>query len=446
MEGDQWRSWLQNSLSELQNKQLLRTLRPLEPIKSGTKALIDYRELTAWLDDGPQTSEIGMPLGASERASSNKVLKLFSLNDYMGLANHPSVCEAAAAAVRKVGQGLRSSALVGGHTTYHAELEQELAELKCTEACLLYPTGFAANLGVVTALGSGADVAIFSDELNHASIIDGARLASKSGARVHVYRHNDLQHLDALLTACQQRRKLVITDSLFSMDGDFADLEGLAQLRRSHGFMLAVDEAHATLVCGPRGGGGAEMMGVEEEVDVHVGTLSKAFGVQGGFVCCTRGVRSWLLNRGRPLVYSTALPVPVVAAASEALRVSSREAWRRTHLWQLVNRLGTALGVPAQSPIIPVVLGRESATLQAGRALLRAGLHVPAIRPPTVAPGSCRLRISLSAEHTHADVDELVAAMRESGVIAQAHAYAQSIGHKATTTATLPHTQLPSRL
>ncbi|EFJ39865.1 hypothetical protein VOLCADRAFT_78219 [Volvox carteri f. nagariensis] len=351
-------------------------------------------------------------------------VRLFSLNDYLGLASHPEVAEAAARAAKQVGMGPRSSALVAGYTHSHRQLEEGLAELKGTQDCLLFPTGFAANLAVMTSLSyaapptSGTDgsssssssLAIFSDELNHASIIDGARLASRSAGsgggggggavQLHVYRHNDLGHLEV---GC-----------LFSMDGDFADLRGLAALRRRHPFLLAVDEAHGTLVCGEGGGGAAEATGV----DLHIGTLSKAFGALGGFVACSGPMKQLLLNRGRAFVYSTSLPVPIVEAAAAALRVSKRESWRRTHVWSLVRRLGSGLGVPALSPVVPLVVGPEGPTLELSSMLLQEGLmHVPAIRPPTVPPGTCRLRVSLSAAHSYEDVDELIRLVRRSGVV-----------------------------
>jgi len=185
-------------------------------------------------------------------------------------------------------------------------------------------------------------------------------------------------------------RVMLVTDSLFSMDGDFADLPALARLRARYGFMLVVDEAHATLVLGERGAGAAEAMGVADQVDVHVGTLSKAFGSMGGFVATTRSLKELLINTGRAYVYSTALPLPVVAAAQAALAVSHRESWRRDHVWALVRQLGSALGVPALSPVIPLVVGTEEEALRLGSMMLRKGMHVPVIRPPTVPQGTCR--------------------------------------------------------
>ncbi|EFN55853.1 hypothetical protein CHLNCDRAFT_22749 [Chlorella variabilis] len=325
-------------------------------------------DIEAWVTGQPPTSA---NLPSPAECPDLRVVKLFSLNDYLGLSTHPAVRQAAADAALQCGNGPRSSALVGGYTSWHAELERGLAALKGTEDCLLFPTGFAANLAVASALCQDGGVVVLSDELNHASIVDGARLGRRGGSRLLVYRHNDLAHLEQLLT------EQVPPDSLFSMDGDFANLRGLARLKRRHAFLLVVDEAHATLVCGARGGGAAEMLGVASDVDLHVGTLSKAFGCLGGFVACSRGWKDFLVNRGRSQVFSTALPVPVVAAALAALR---REA------------------------------------VDASMQLLRAGFHVPAIRPPTVPPGTSRLRVSLSAAHTEDDLQQLIDGLRECGV------------------------------
>jgi 8-amino-7-oxononanoate synthase len=390
----------------------------------------------------------GAGAAAPPRSHAPTLITLFSTNDYLGLSAHPAVRAAAADAAAAVGCGPRASALVpGGYTRSAAALEAGLATLKGTPACLLFSSGYAANAAVLAALASGPGAAIFSDALNHASIVDGARLAARSGAALCVYPHGDLGALDAALAAAPPgARKLVITDSLFSMDGTFADLKGLVALKQKHGCLVVVDEAHATLVCGPGGGGATEAAGVSHLIDVHVGTLSKAFGAHGGFACCSGGVRALLLNAGRAFAFSTTLPAPAIAAAAAALHVATvTEPWRRQAVWAHVAAVGAALGDPpvdfgaarfgrvdsdydpiagrravrraASSPIIPIILGSESRALAAGAALLsRWALHVPAIRPPTVPQGTARLRVSLSAAHGEGDVGALVGALRAEGL------------------------------
>ncbi|KAJ1625403.1 pyridoxal phosphate-dependent transferase, partial [Pavlovales sp. CCMP2436] len=339
-------------------------------------------------------------------------LVLFAANDYLGLSAHPAVRAAAAAAAAEFGCGPRSSALVSGYTHAHRELESALAALKGKEEALLLPTGYAANLAVLGALCESVDVAIFSDALNHASIVDGCRLATRgTGAQLHVYRHCDLGHLDELLRASGAARKLIVSDSLFSMDGDYADVPGLARLRARHGALLVLDDAHASLVCGERGGGVAQMQGVgSEHVDVTVGTLSKAFGAHGGFVACSREVKQLLVSRGRAVIYSTALPAPAVAAASAALRTDT--VGLRAKLWRNVALFAAETGLPKLvSPIVAIIVGDEDKALRLSAQLIELGFFVPAIRPPTVPAGTSRLRLTLSAAHSEEDVRALAAAL-----------------------------------
>jgi 8-amino-7-oxononanoate synthase len=265
---------------------------------------------------------------------------------------------------------------------------------------------------------------VFSDALNHASLVDGARLAARAGAAVHVYRHCDAGHLGALLAASPARRKLILTDSLFSMDGDFAPLAALAALRAAHGAFLLVDDAHATLVCGRGGEGGAAGAGVAPgDVDAHVGTLSKAVGAQGGFVACSGALKALLVTTARGQVYSTALPLPTVASASAALAAARAEPWRRAAVWARVRQLAARTGLRCDSPIVAIHVGGEAEALAASAALLSLGFHVPAIRPPTVPAGTCRLRVALSAAHTAADVDALADALARVGVLRGAAAH-----------------------
>jgi 8-amino-7-oxononanoate synthase len=376
------------------------------------------RAVTAWVEEAlAAIEERGrtrrlvpvVPRSAVEVEVAGRRVRLFSSNDYLGLSRHPEVCEAAAAAARERGMGPRAASLVCGYTDEHEALEADLARLKGTEAALLFPTGFMANLAALGAT-AGRDATIFSDELNHASIVDGCRLAR---ARVEVYRHGDVEHLESLLAASTARRKVVVTDTVFSMEGDLAPLAEIVALRERHDFLLVTDEAHATLVFGPRGGGVAEALGVAWGVDLHVGTLSKAVGALGGYVASSARVRDLVLNTARPYVFTTALPAPVVAAARAALAVARRDAAIRERLWDRAGELGRALGRDLASPIAPIRIGDEARALAASRALLERGLHVTAIRPPTVPPGGSRLRVTVSAAHTARDVADLAEALRE---------------------------------
>ena len=411
-----WVAWAEAQLGELAERRLLRSLRSLTPQPSPNgvaAALVGDATYQQMLDNVPSTGEV-------EAASGGRRLTIFAANDYLGLSAHPAVRQAAAAAALAHGSGPRGSALVCGYTHVHRELETALAALEQAEEALLFPTGYAANLAVLGAFADSPQCAIFSDELNHASIVDGARLASRgAGASLHVYRHSDLDDLDRLLRASTAPRKLIVSDSLFSMDGDLADVRGLVRLRNRHGALLCLDEAHATLVFGERGGGLAESAGVAAEVDLHVGTLSKAFGSFGGFVACSRAHKQLLLCRGRPAIYSTALPVPAVAAALASLKAATPEL--RATLWKRVETFGAASGLRPHSAIVPIVVGEEAAALTASARLLRQGLLVPAIRPPTVPKGTARLRVALSAAHSHEEVLALAAAIRELGPPSAAH-------------------------
>jgi 8-amino-7-oxononanoate synthase len=334
----------------------------------------------------------------------------FASNDYLGLSCHPTVVTAAHTALDRWGAGASASRLVTGSRPVHAELERELAEWKGTEAAVCFPTGFAANLGVLSVLG-GPGVRVFSDELNHASIIDGCRL---SRSLLSVYRHADLDHLEELLTASDSVSAapvLVVTDSVFSMDGDVAALDELIELCLRHGAILVVDEAHA--VMGPHL---APSLSVEVRSHiVRVGTLSKTLGALGGFVAASRDVVDLLINRARSYIFSTALPPADAAAALAALRIlrSAEGDVLVARLASLVAQLSAAgiAGPDHPSPIVPVLLGAEEAAIDASAALLDAGLWVPAIRPPTVPAGTSRLRVTLSAAHEDAQIARLVDAL-----------------------------------
>jgi 8-amino-7-oxononanoate synthase len=344
------------------------------------------------LVDRPATST-GAPAGSSSVVS-------FASNDYLGLSAHPSVIAGAHRAVDRWGTGSGASRLVTGSRPVHAELEEALATWKGCDRAVVFPTGFAANLSVLTVFGTeGAH--IFSDELNHASIIDGCRLAR---AESTVYRHGDLDHLEDLLGA-GSGRPVIVTDTVFSMDGDRADLEGLVDLAGRHGALLVLDEAHAVL--GPElppGAAGTATL-------LRVGTMSKTLGSLGGFVAGPAQFVELLVNRARPYIFTTATSPADAAAALVAVGiVSSKEgAALRRRLSTLVERVASAVGRGGHgSPIIPVVIGAEDDAMSASADLLARGQWVPAIRPPTVPAGTSRLRITLSSLHTDAQVDRLI--------------------------------------
>lgn len=345
-----------------------------------------------------------------------RVLCLAS-NNYLGLAAHPEVVEAAAEAARRFGAGAGSARLVTGGLVLHDELEARLAAFKGTEAALLFSSGYLANLGTVAALVGPGDV-VFSDSLNHASIIDGCRL---SKAEVQVYRHADADHLAERLgawrrTAAPAARALVVTDSVFSMDGDVAPLPDIAAACERHGAILMADEAHATGVVGPGGRGAVAGYGLERRVGVVMGTLSKALGAAGGFIAGSADLCAYLRNRARSFVFDTALPPPTVAAALASLDVLEREPERPVRARRLAGRLATGIrtaGYEVADPpaaVLPVLVGAPDAALGLSARLLDAGVLVTAIRPPSVPQGTSRLRATVMATHTDADIDRAVAA------------------------------------
>jgi len=326
----------------------------------------------------------------------------FASNDYLGLTAHPAVKAAAVEATQRWGAGSGASRLVVGSRPIHHELEDAIAQWRRTDAAVLFPTGFAANLGLLATLG-GPGVVIHSDELNHASIIDGCRMARANGAAVHPYRHLDLNHLGSNLEGHAGARQVVVTDTVFSMDGDVALIDELASLCARYGALLVVDEAHAVLEPSP-----API--VNGTTVIQVGTLSKTLGALGGFVAGPTSLVDLLINRARTYIFTTA-PSPADSAAAFAaigILQTSEGAALRTRLRQHIDRVSP--GHP--SAIIPVILGDEAAALAASQQLLELGLLVPAIRPPTVAVGSSRLRIALSAAHTDGQIDDLLSALR----------------------------------
>lgn len=340
-----------------------------------------------------------------------------SSNNYLGLAGHPALKRAAAEALERHGCGAGASRLLSGTLPLHAELETALAAFKRTEAALVFGSGYHANLGVIPALAGPGDT-VLSDELNHASIIDGCRL---SRARVQAFRHRDVGHLEELLAAAPAGQRLIVTDSVFSMDGDLAPLEAIVTLaRRYHGWVM-VDEAHATGVFGPGGAGVVEALGLQGQVEIQMGTLSKALGSFGAYVAGSRALIDWLINRARSFIFSTALPPSILGAARAALAIVRDEPERRRRLWdnarrlsEGLSRLGYRLGDTA-SPIVPVLIGDEARTMALSAALLERGVFAQGIRPPTVPPGTARLRVTPTAVLTDADLERALLAFAEAG-------------------------------
>jgi len=354
---------------------------------------------------------------ATRVTRAGRTLTCFGSNNYLGLANHPRIVAAVRHAVERWGWGSGASRLVTGHMPPHQDLEQALARFKRTEAALVCSTGYQANLAAIRSLAGKGDV-ILLDKLDHASIIDAAL---GSGATVRVFPHKDYRKLQRLLErTASARRRVIVTDTLFSMDGDFADLPRLVELKKRYDAILCVDEAHATGVWGANGRGVAERMGVEDDVDVTVGTLSKALGGIGGFVAGSRELIEWVINTAGPFIYTTALPPAACAAALAALELVHEEPTRRLRLARLAERLRNELKSQgwniggSESQIIPVIVGEADRAVRLATELEAEGLLVPAIRPPTVPRGHARLRVSLCSEHSDAEMDYLATCLRRS--------------------------------
>lgn len=353
------------------------------------RALNRFRDPIPFDGDGPE----GVVRG--QRVVS------FASNDYLGLAAHPAVRSAAISAIERFGTGAMASRLIVGTRSLHRELEQAIAEWKRTENALVFSSGYAANMGVLATLGA-PDVTLFSDELNHASIIDGCRLAK---ARTLVYRHLDLEHLRELLRQTAGR-KIVVSESVFSMDGDCAPLQALAELCIEHAALLVLDEAHAVL--------GPKMTHVKGLQVLHVGTLSKTLGALGGFVAGSNRLIELLINRARTFIFTTGLSPADTAAALAALRICESDEGERLRV--RLRHLIDMLQPHHPSAIVPVILGEDAAALSAAAQLRDLGIHVPAIRPPTVPKGTSRLRVALSAAHTEAMVKQLRDALDHIGI------------------------------
>jgi glycine C-acetyltransferase len=378
--------FIQNELEELKRRGLYRRLRRVEG-EQGPTLILDGREVLN-----------------------------FSSNNYLGLANHPALKKAASDAIDRYGCGAGASRLISGNMALHEELEEKLAKLKGTETALVFNSGYQANVGIIPVLAGEGD-AIFSDALNHASIIDGCRLAR---AKTIVYPHCDPAGLEDALNKSQTNgRKLIVTETLFSMDGDEAPLAEIVELAERYGALVMVDEAHATGVAGPNGAGVVAKLGLGDRIPIQMGTLGKALGGFGAYVAGSRALRELLLNRCRSFIFSTALPPAVLAAAIAAIDLLYQEPQWRLALWHNIRalreglrKLGFALG-KSESQIFPLVIGDAEKCMAFSERLLQKGVFAHGIRPPTVPEGTSRLRITLMATHTHEHLHQALQVFKE---------------------------------
>lgn len=350
---------------------------------------------------------ISGPQGPRVLLDGKPVLLLCS-NNYLGLADHPRVRKAAADAAMRWGAGAGASRLVSGNMTIHRRLEERISEFKGSEACVLFGSGYLANAGIVSALAREGDV-VFSDSLNHASIVDGCRLAK---ARTFVYDHCDMDHLEFGLREAGGRGALIVTDGVFSMDGDIAPLDEIVELAARFDARVMVDDAHGMGAIGPGGRGSVAEAGLEDEVDIVVGTLGKSLGAYGAYACTSRTMAKYLVNTARTLIFSTALPPPAVAAAGAALELLSEEPQRVERLQRNARVLREALAEQGMrtggstTQVLPLVVGQADDAVRVCERALERGIFAQAIRPPTVPDGSSRLRLAVMASHTRTELQE----------------------------------------
>jgi glycine C-acetyltransferase/8-amino-7-oxononanoate synthase len=363
-----------------------------------------------------------------------RAVLLLCSNNYLGLASHERLRQASTEAAAQFGTGAGASRLISGNMTAHRRLETLLAEFKHKQSALLFGSGYLANTGIIGALATRGDV-VFSDAANHASIIDGCRLAE---AETFVYRHRDTEHLEWAMQHLRPRCSLIVTDGVFSMDGDKAPLEEIVELARRYNARVLVDEAHATGTVGPGGRGTVAEAGLEDQVDVIVGTLGKALGTYGAYAACDEALSSYLVNHARTLIFSTALPPPIVAAATAAVELLMETPELVTRLGQNARTLRNALEefnlCPAQTddtPIIPLQLGTSHAALKACEHAFEQGVFAQAIRPPTVPEETCRLRLAVTASHTEKELQTAASVLSEA-VDAAREAVAVESGASAT--------------
>lgn len=352
-------------------------------------------------DRGPTTTSAKILINGIEHIN-------FSSNDYLGLANHPALTEAAKKTLDEYGFGSGASRLLSGGTQLHSALERKIAEFKDTEAALLFNSGYAANISAIPVIAGEGDV-IFSDELNHASIIDGCRL---SRAKKVIYRHRDVNHLSELIKKENGKKKIVITDTIFSMDGDIAPLKEISDICRQYNAILYIDDAHGTGILG-NSKGALSHFGVKPDSRIiQMGTFSKALGSYGAFIASSKNIIQWLTNTARGFIYSTALPPSIIAASIKALQILQKDTILVKKLWQNRERLFKGIRnldfdtMSSETPIIPIVVGDTNATIKFSKLLMSRNIYAPAIRPPTVKVP--RIRITVTAAHTEDDIDRLL--------------------------------------
>jgi glycine C-acetyltransferase/8-amino-7-oxononanoate synthase len=340
----------------------------------------------------------------------------FCSNNYLGLADHPLIKEKAKQAIDDFGFGAGASRLISGSTLLHQGLERALAAFKKREACLVFTSGYQANIGIISALAGEEDTVII-DRLNHASIIDACKF---SKAKLQVYPHKDMEELEKVLQRSERfEKRLIITDSVFSVDGDIAPLPEILKLAKKYDALLMVDEAHSTGVLGKTGKGIEEYFGIKGEIDIIMGTLSKALGSLGGFVCGSKSLIDFLTNKARSFIYSTALPPAAAAAALASLELLGKDPELLKKLWKNVGYLKDnikGLGcniLGSETPIIPILTGEADKTMEASKILFENGIFVSGIRPPTVPEGEARLRITVTALHTKKEMEQLINALQK---------------------------------
>ncbi len=378
-------SVLEKELSEFKRQGLFRSMKRIDAT-SGPTVVIDGKEVI-----------------------------LLSSNNYLGLANHPEVKEVQIQAIKEFGASSGASRLISGNMELHEKLEEKIAKFKGREAAIVFPTGYMTNLGVITSIVGEKDL-VLCDKLNHASLIDGVRL---SGADLRVYPHKNIERLEDIFKKnTSYRRKLLITDGVFSMDGDIAPLPDLVKICKKYEAILMVDDAHATGVLGKNGKGTCEYFGIKDGVDIQMGTFSKAFGNLGGYIVGSRTLIDYICNKARSFIYSTGLPPAVVSGAIKAIEIVERDTTLRKRLWSNIDKFSKALIemgfdiMDTKTQIIPVWVGEASNTMKIAEFLLKNNIFAPGIRPPTVAKSKCRIRTSLMATHTEEHIDNAIEIFR----------------------------------